>query len=130
MTINGILDIYMVQSGTVTGDIFYEFIHRKISPHLMPFNGNNPNSVVVMDYCSVHNDGVLIIQEMGSIAHFLPPYSPDYTPIELLFSKLKILISTMEKDMGAIDDIQTIVLSALTYITAEDCKKWIYNIGL
>ena len=84
MTVNGILDLQIVR-GSVNGDIFMDFIQRVLLPNLMPFNGTNPNSVL-LDNCSVHHvEGVVdTIQEMGTIVHFLPPYSPDLTPIELL----------------------------------------------
>ncbi len=49
----------------------------------MPFDGNNPNSVVILDNCSIHHvDGVVdMIHKVGALVHFLPPYSPDYNPI-------------------------------------------------
>ena len=131
MTINGILDIH-IERGTVTGDIFYEFVCKQLIPHLLPFNGYNSNSIIIMDNCSVHHvDSVSdVIQEMGSIVHYLPPYSPNLTPIELLFSKLKLLIRSMELEMNALDDVETIVLSAFSSISKEDCRNWIDSIGI
>ena len=57
----------------------------------MPFNGVNKHSVVVLDNCSVHHmEGVVaMIEEAGAIVHFLPPYSPDFNPIEETFAKVK-----------------------------------------
>ena len=100
MTVNGILDLQIVR-GSVNGDVFMDFVERVVLPNLMPFNGTNPNSVVLLDNCSVHHvEGVVdTIQEMGTIVHFLPPYCPDLTPIELLFSKVKGLIQAMEVEM-------------------------------
>ena len=72
-------------------------------------------------FASRHNTG------MGTIVHFLPPYSPDLTPIELLFSKVKGLIQAMVMEMNSLDDIDTIVLAAFSCITS-DCKSWISNI--
>ena len=34
--------------------MFYDFVQRSLLPHLLPFDGVNPNSVVVMDNCSIH----------------------------------------------------------------------------
>ena len=53
-------------------------------PHLMLFDGYNRHSVVIMDNCSVHHvNGIQkMIEEMGAIVHFLPPYRPDFNPIE------------------------------------------------
>ena len=110
MTVNGILDLQIVR-GSVNGDIFMDFIQRVLLPNLMPFN---PNSVVLLDNCSVdHVEGVVdTIQEMGTIVHFLPLYSPDLTPTELLFSKVKGLIQAMEMEINSLNDI---VLAALVY---------------
>lgn len=57
----------------------------------MPFNGVNPHSVVIMDNCAIHNvDGIVkSIHDVGALVHFLPPYSPDFQPIEETFSKVK-----------------------------------------
>ena len=129
MTVNGILDLQIVR-GSVNGEILIDFIHRVLLPYLMPFNGENPNSVVLLDNCSVHHvEGVVEpMQEMGTIVHFLPPYSPDLTPIELLFSKVKSLIHAMEMEMNALNDIDTIALAAFSCITSDDCKSWISTI--
>ena len=131
MTVNGILDLQIVR-GSVNGDIFMDFIQRVLLPNLMPFNGTNPNSVVLLDNCSVHHvEGVVdTIQEMGTIVHFLSPYSPDLTLIELLFSKVKGLIQAMEMEMISLNDIDTIVLAAFSCITSDDCRSWISSIGI
>ena len=92
-------------------------------------NDTNPNRVVLLNNCSVHHvEGVVdTIQEMGTIVHFLPSYSPDLTPIELLFSKVKGLIQAMEVEMNSLNDIDTIVFSC---ITSDDCRSWITSIGI
>ena len=68
---------------------------------------------------------------METIVHFLPPYSPDLTPIELLFSKVKGLIQAMEVEMNSLNDIDTIVLAAaFSRITVDDCRSWLSSIGV
>ena len=97
MNEEGILAMKIVR-GTVNGDDFLDFIQRDLLPTLMPFNGTNPNSIVVLDNCSVHHvSGVAsMITEVGALVHFLPPYSPDLNPIEECFSKVKSLLKSME----------------------------------
>ena len=58
---------------------------------LMPFNGENPNCVLILDNCSVHHVDEVhqAFRDSGVLYHYLPPYSPDYNPIELAFSKVK-----------------------------------------
>ncbi len=71
-----------------------------------------------------------VIQEVGAIVHYLPPYSPDLNPIELLFSKVKSVIKAMELELSATQDIESIVLAAFSTVTAMDCEAWIESCGL
>ena len=127
MTVMGILDLKVVH-GTVNGDIFYSFIRRQLLPKLMTFNGFNCNSIVILDNCSIHHISQVpsTFRDIGVIVHYLPPYSPDYNPIELLFSKVKTSVRQMEKEL-VVKDIQTIVLAAFATITREDCEGWIHR---
>ena len=54
MGIDGILDISITKQ-SVDGDLFYEFVERKLLPQLLPFNGINRNSVVILDNASIHH---------------------------------------------------------------------------
>ena len=54
MSTYGLLDVSIIK-GTVNGDIFYDFVQKYLLPQLLPFNGVNPHSVVVMDNCSIHH---------------------------------------------------------------------------
>ena len=62
------------------GETFCEFIERCLQPQLLPYDGTNPRSVVILDNASIH-----LIQETRAIPVFLPPYSPDF--MEECFSK-------------------------------------------
>ena len=130
MSTAGVLD-FQVVTGAVTGDVFEQFVQYSILPHLMPFNGINQHSIVVMDNASIHHvDGITeLIQGVGAIPLFLPPYSPDYNPIEELFSKLKTTIKTYEfQDVQF--DLESIIYSAFCHITPEDCNSWIAHAGI
>lgn len=131
MTVRGVLDVRIVR-GSVTGDVFVDFIERQLLPHLSTFNGVNPASVVILDNCSVHHvPGVQIaIKDVGALVNYLPPYSPDYNPIELLFSKVKSMIRQFEMELSMTHDIETIVLAAFSAVTAEDCTHWIESCGI
>ena len=95
----------------------------------MPFNGVNSHSIVVLDNCSIHHvEGIApMIEEVGALVHFLPPYSPDFNPIEETFSKVKAEMKSLEASMADVADIETIVFSAFVRVTPEDCKGWIMN---
>ena len=53
MNNNRILAIKIIR-GTVNGDEFLKFIERELLPTLLPFDGKNPNSIVILDNCAVH----------------------------------------------------------------------------
>lgn len=64
----------------------------------MPFDGQYPNSIVILDNCSIHHVlGVTsMITQVGALVHFLLPYSFDLNLIEESFSKVKSLLKNME----------------------------------
>ena len=72
----------------------------------MPFDGHNPNSVVILDNPSIHHtDGVVqTLQSIGVLVHFLPPYSPDFNPIEVAFSKVKAYLKANDPAIQASPD--------------------------
>ena len=54
MSLYGLLNVEMFR-GMSNGDIFYDFIQTQLIPHIMPYNGINPHSVVILDNCSIHH---------------------------------------------------------------------------
>ena len=75
MSTVGVLDCQLVY-GAVDGSVLYRFVQNHILPHLMPFDGTNPHSIVVLDNASVHHvDGIAdLIQGVGALVMYLPPY--------------------------------------------------------
>ena len=69
----GILDVSIMR-GTTTGETFSRFVLFNLLPHLQPFNGSNPHSVVVMDNCSIHHvqEVTEIFEEAGVMLLFIP----------------------------------------------------------
>ena len=102
MSTIGVLDCKVINQ-SANGDLFYDIIQCTLLPHLMPYNGSNPHSIVVMDNASIyHSDGIQdLICGTGVLLIYLPPYSPDYNPIEELFSKLKTVAKGYEQDRQA-----------------------------
>ena len=107
MSMAGILDCHITH-GTMNGSTFYNFIEKVLLPHLMPFDGKNPHSVVILDNCSIHHIDEIVdmIHEVGTLVHFLPPYLPDYSPIESLFSKMKTEVKAIENECDTYADIR------------------------
>lgn len=131
MTSSCVLDIKIVKGG-VKGSDFIDFINFNLLPHMLAFNGSNPNSVIILDNCSIHHvsGAVQSMVQNESLVQFLPPYSPDYNPIELLFSKVKSVLRAMETELSVTNDIETTVLAAFSSITSDDCKAWVNSIGI
>lgn len=130
MSCEGILDVQL-EHDSVDGETFLKFVEKNLLPLLMPFNGTNPNSIVIMDNAAIHHvEGVVdMVNEIGAIVHFLPPYSPDYAPIEECFSKVKGIMREMEME-AQVDDIETVVLTAFASVTKDDCRGWIGHSGI
>ena len=129
MSTSGVLDCYTT-TGSVNAEKFERFITESLGPVLQPFDGINPNSVVILDNASIHHvDSVVqLIQNTGALVQFLPPYSPDLNPIEEAFSKLKSTMKANE-EMLIDTDSNIAILTAINNITAQDCKQWIAHAG-
>ena len=79
------LGALMSVDGAVNGDVFATYLDQVLGPTL------RPGDVVVLDHLAVHKVAGLdeIAQKHGVRLRYLPPYSPDFNPMELAFSKLK-----------------------------------------
>jgi hypothetical protein len=89
-TVDGYLPCIGIRLGFFNGDAFVSWILNELLPHLRPFP--EPRSVVCLDNLNVHLDARVrtALEERGCLIRFLPPYSPDFNPIELTFSMLKV----------------------------------------
>jgi transposase len=78
--------------GATTREVFEAYLERALVPSL------RPGQVVVMDNLSAHKGGRVreIIEGRGCELLYLPPYSPDFNPIEEAFSKVKGLMRRAE----------------------------------
>ena len=76
----------------------------------------NKNSVIVMDNAKIHHDEKLVesIKQMGCKVLYLPPYSPDFNPIETAFSSLKAWFKRYRDFAETCDDPEYFILYALS----------------
>ena len=81
-----------------------------------------PDDVVVMDNLSPHKcAGVQeAIEAVGASVRYLPPYSPDFTPIESMWSKVKQSFRSAAPRTP--DELLTAIGNALRGVTAQDCR--------
>ncbi len=80
------------------------------------------NAVVVMDNLSAHKSPAIRarLEQAGAQLLYLPPYSPDFNPIEAMWSKVKT--SLRQAKARTYDELQTAIAKALSEITPEDSK--------
>ena len=80
----------MVLDGPMNGDAFLAYVRQVLVPEI------KPGDVVIMDNLPAHKvSGVReAIEDAGASLLYLPPYSPDFNPIEMAFSKLKAASSS------------------------------------
>ncbi|MFK4064147.1 IS630 family transposase, partial [Brucella anthropi] len=78
----------LVIDGPINGEWFEAYVGQVLVPTL------KPGDIVILDNLSSHKRPAAreIIEAVGAKLMFLPPYSPDFNPIEKAFSKLKALL--------------------------------------
>ena len=78
----------MVLDGPINGDWFEAYVAQILVPEL------RPGDIVIMDNLWSHKHPAVRgrIEAAGATLRFLPPYSPDFNPIEKAFSRLKALL--------------------------------------
>ncbi|OJH35161.1 hypothetical protein BON30_11340 [Cystobacter ferrugineus] len=122
LALDGIRALMTIE-GATTGDVFEAFVEHMLVPKL------NPGDIVVMDNVGAHKPEHILerIRAAGAHVLFLPPYSPDLNPIELLWNKLKELLKSMEaRTLQALDDA---IARAMDLITCEDIDGWFRHCG-
>lgn len=112
-----------VLDGPVDGDSFRAWVEQFLAPSL------RPGDIVVMDNLSSHKvDGVRrAIQATGAHLLYLPPYSPDFNPIEQLFAKLKALLRKIAA--RSFDALSNAFADALSRFSPAECANYFSAAG-
>ena len=109
-----------VIDGPVNRDAFEAFVEQVLVPAL------RPGDVVVLDNLSSHKGprARAMIEAAGADLVFLPPYSPDLNPIEMVFAKIKQLLRSLGcRTRDALWDAMQSVLDAITPNDAAHCFR-------
>lgn len=130
ISIDGLEDAYITE-GNVNGEEFLAYVRRSLLPSLMPFNGTNPKSVVIMDNASIHHieEVVSTIEGVGALVKFLPPYSPDLNPVEEVFAQVKHWIRLNDTAFQATQNPRILIAMAFGEVTQENCMSYIKDSG-
>jgi transposase len=113
----------MTVAGACDGEVFRVFLDQVLGPRL------RPGQVVAMDNLSVHKvPGVRPrIEARGAQLWYLPRYSPDLSPIEPCWSKVKTALRAAKaRTHEALDDAVTAALAA---VTPDDARGWFRHCG-
>jgi transposase len=88
-----------------------------------------PGDIVVLDNLVVHKQPEVrtAIEAVGAHVRFLPPYSPDFNPIEQAFAKLKALLRAARP--RTFDRVATLVGDALKLFTVTECGNYVRHCG-
>ena len=109
-----------IVDGAVNGDVFEAFVAQVLVPQL------RAGDVVVMDNLSSHKRQRIreLIEDAGARLVFLPPYSPDLNPIELVFAKVKQLLRSIAcRTRNALWKAIQPILDQVTRSDAANCYK-------
>jgi transposase len=113
----------MVLDGPINGDWFEAYVDQVLVPTL------RPGDIVIMDNLSSHKrlSVKLLIETAGATLAFLPPYSPDFNPIEKAFSKLKINLRRIgERTVTGLWDV---IGSLVTMFNPHECRNYFASCG-
>jgi len=93
----------MIHQGSVTKDMFINWLREEVLEYCTPYPG--PQSVLVMDNALIHRDPKVreMCDDAGIRLEYLPPYSPDFNPIEASFHDLKQYIRSRRFDVDSFD---------------------------
>ena len=107
----------MVLDGPMHGAAFRAWVEQMLAPSL------KPGDIVVIDNLPAHRvAGVReAIEVKGASLRYLPPYSPDFNPIEMIFSKLKAFLR--KAAARTIEALWEAVADALDMLTPDDCTN-------
>jgi transposase len=119
---DGLHEPWLIE-GAIETDSFAWYITEQLAPTL------RPGQIVVLDNLSVHKADRIrqAIEARHCQLLFLPPYSPDFTPIEQAFSKIKAIL----RGLGARskEALQEAVRLAIEAITRHDAAAWFAHAG-
>lgn len=104
--------------GAFDGLTFEAFVANRLVPNLWP------GACVVMDNCSIHKDPEIrrLIEAAGAHLVYLSPYSPDFSPIENFWSKVKSILRTI--GARTYPDLLQALESAFSQVSDTDIKHW------
>jgi transposase len=112
-----------VFDGPIDTLTFRAYVEQVLVPTL------RPGDVVVLDNLAVHKQPEVrtAIETAGALLRFLPPYSPDFNPIELAFAKLKAFFRAARP--RTFDQVCDLLRTALALFLPDECARYVRHSG-
>lgn len=112
-----------VFDGPIDNETFRAYIEQILVPTLQP------GDVVVLDNLAAHKQPEVrtAIEQAGARLRFLPPYSPDFNPIEQAFAKLKAFFRACRP--RTFDDVCALLAAALGLFMPDECANYVRHCG-
>jgi transposase len=109
---------YTTYQGGTTKDKFIDYLKNVLAPTL------DKNDIVIMDNMRTHHakDVQKVVKELKMNVIFLPPYSPDFNPIEKMWSKIKSILRKLRS--RTLTELSESIKQAFSKITVSDCYGW------
>lgn len=113
----------MTIEGATNTEVFQAYVRQILLPVL------RPGDIVILDNLGAHkNEATLaLIRQAGAEARFLPAYSPDLNPIEMMWSKVKALLRKAQARTHP--DLLKAIAHALSCVTPHDALGWFAACG-
>jgi transposase len=113
----------LVFEGALNGEMFLGYMKDCLVPTLME------GDIVIMDNLSSHKVKGLeeLVKKRGARIEYLPPYSPDFNPVENMWSKVKTHLRQMKERCK--DALFEAVGTALRTVTTQDAQGWFEHCG-
>ena len=113
----------MTIEGATNTDVFHVYVREFLVPTL------RPGDLVILDNLGAHKCAatLALITAAGAQVRFLPPYSPDLNPIELMWSKVKSFLRATAPRSP--DTLLIAIAQALAAVTPNDAQHWFAHCG-
>jgi transposase len=126
ITIDGYLQDPLIIQGSVTQQLFEDWMRDKVLPQL------RPGQIVVMDNATIHHSPEIsrMLYKAGIELEYLPPYSPDLNPIEQSFNTLKLWVKRHIQRAPIFPDFSQFMVFAVSEACFEvDAVKYFESCG-
>ena len=117
------IDAPCVLDGPINGSLFQDYVEQVLVPEL------RPGDIVVMDNLGSHKGAGVraAIEAAGASLLYLPPYSPDFNPIEQAFAKLKAMLRKAAE--RTLDDLWRSIGRIIDTFTPTECANYFAAAG-